>query len=96
MCCRRSIGSSPNLSILVWSKIQRQLWKDMERVRLEFERIVHAELRTVRQRSFDRAFGRARACRWTTPLSPRSFGERRNTSKAASSSTWTAFEEYGK
>ena len=32
-------------------RIQSQIWGDMERVRLEFERIIHAELRTVRQRS---------------------------------------------
>ena len=31
--------------------IQKQLWNDMERIRLEFERVIHAELRTVRQRS---------------------------------------------
>ena len=31
-------------------KIQQQLWQDLERIRLEFERIIHFELRTVRQR----------------------------------------------
>jgi 2-polyprenyl-3-methyl-5-hydroxy-6-metoxy-1,4-benzoquinol methylase len=31
--------------------IQRRLWADMERFRAEYERIIHAELRTVRQRA---------------------------------------------
>ena len=50
-CCKRSIANSASLSILAWNKIQKQLWSDMERIRLEFERVIHAELRTVRQRS---------------------------------------------
>ena len=33
------------------SGVQKQLWGDMERVRMEFERTIHAELRTVRQRA---------------------------------------------
>ncbi len=32
------------------NKIQQQLWHDMERIRLELERTIHAELRLVRQR----------------------------------------------
>lgn len=31
--------------------IQRRLWDDMERFRVEYERIIHAELRMVRQRA---------------------------------------------
>jgi O-antigen chain-terminating methyltransferase len=31
--------------------IQRRLWSDMERFRAEYERIIHAELRTLRQRA---------------------------------------------
>jgi SAM-dependent methyltransferase len=31
-------------------EIQALLWKDMERIRMEFERTIHAELRTIRQR----------------------------------------------
>jgi O-antigen chain-terminating methyltransferase len=31
--------------------IQKRLWADMERFRAEYERIIHAELRTVRQRA---------------------------------------------
>jgi O-antigen chain-terminating methyltransferase len=32
-------------------EIQRRLWADMERFRAEYERIIHAELRTIRQRA---------------------------------------------
>ena len=32
-------------------EIQAKLWEDMRRIRLEFERTIHAELRTVRQRA---------------------------------------------
>jgi len=32
------------------NEIQSRIWADMERIRLEFERVIHAELRTVRQR----------------------------------------------
>jgi 2-polyprenyl-3-methyl-5-hydroxy-6-metoxy-1,4-benzoquinol methylase len=32
------------------NRIQQQLWSDMERIRLELERTIHYELRTVRQR----------------------------------------------
>ncbi|MDQ6675839.1 MAG: class I SAM-dependent methyltransferase [Acidobacteriota bacterium] len=32
------------------NEIQSRVWADMERIRLEFERVIHAELRTVRQR----------------------------------------------
>ncbi|MCU1261313.1 MAG: Methyltransferase type 11 [Bryobacterales bacterium] len=32
-------------------EIQTLLWQDMQRIRLEFERTIHAELRTIRQRS---------------------------------------------
>ena len=31
--------------------IQKRLWDDLERIRLEYEQIIHAELRTVRQRA---------------------------------------------
>ncbi len=31
-------------------EIQSQLWEDMRRIRLEFERTIHSELRTIRQR----------------------------------------------
>src|SRR6202034_22342 len=31
--------------------IQRRLWTDMDRFRAEYERIIHAELRTLRQRA---------------------------------------------
>jgi len=31
--------------------IQKRLWSDLERMRLEYERLIHAELRVVRQRS---------------------------------------------
>ena len=37
------------------AEIQRRLWTDMERLRVEYERIVHTELRTVRQRAQIRA-----------------------------------------
>jgi 2-polyprenyl-3-methyl-5-hydroxy-6-metoxy-1,4-benzoquinol methylase len=32
------------------AEIQQRMWADMERFRVEYERIIHAELRTVRQR----------------------------------------------
>ena len=32
-------------------ELQRRMWHDMEQIRLEYERIIHAELRTIRQRS---------------------------------------------
>ena len=32
-------------------EIQKRLWADLERIRLEFERLIHAELRLVRQRA---------------------------------------------
>jgi O-antigen chain-terminating methyltransferase len=32
-------------------EIQKRLWADLERVRLEYERLIHAELRLVRQRA---------------------------------------------
>jgi 2-polyprenyl-3-methyl-5-hydroxy-6-metoxy-1,4-benzoquinol methylase len=35
--------------------IQRRMWADMERFRADYERIIHAELRTVRQRAQIRA-----------------------------------------
>jgi O-antigen chain-terminating methyltransferase len=31
--------------------VQKRLWADMERIRLEYERLIHAELRVVRQRA---------------------------------------------
>ena len=31
--------------------IQKRLWADLERIRLEYERLIHAELRLIRQRS---------------------------------------------
>jgi 2-polyprenyl-3-methyl-5-hydroxy-6-metoxy-1,4-benzoquinol methylase len=32
-------------------EIQRRIWDDLERIRLEYERLIHSELRTVRQRA---------------------------------------------
>jgi 2-polyprenyl-3-methyl-5-hydroxy-6-metoxy-1,4-benzoquinol methylase len=32
-------------------EIQKRLWDDLERIRLQYEQIIHAELRTMRQRS---------------------------------------------
>ena len=32
-------------------EIQKRLWADLERIRLEFERLIHAELKLVRQRA---------------------------------------------
>ena len=43
----RDFSKALELSV---NKIQQQLWQDMERIRLEFERVIHSELRTVRQR----------------------------------------------
>ena len=31
--------------------VQKRLWADLERIRLEYERLIHSELRTVRQRA---------------------------------------------
>ena len=31
--------------------IQKRMWADMERIRLEYERLIHAELRVIRQRT---------------------------------------------
>lgn len=33
------------------AEIQRRLWADMERIRVEYERLIHEELRAVRQRA---------------------------------------------
>lgn len=33
------------------NEIQRRLWDDLERIRLEYERLIHSELRLVRQRA---------------------------------------------
>lgn len=33
------------------NEIQRRLWADLERIRLEYERLIHSELRLVRQRA---------------------------------------------
>lgn len=32
-------------------EVQKRLWEDLEKVRLEFERLIHAELRLIRQRA---------------------------------------------
>ncbi len=32
-------------------EIQKRLWADLERIRLEYERLIHSELRTIRQRA---------------------------------------------
>jgi O-antigen chain-terminating methyltransferase len=32
-------------------EIQQRMWTDMERIRLEYERLIHSELRTIRQRA---------------------------------------------
>ena len=31
--------------------VQKRLWDDLERIRLEYERLIHSELRTIRQRA---------------------------------------------
>lgn len=31
--------------------VQKRLWADLERIRLEYERLIHSELRTIRQRA---------------------------------------------
>jgi O-antigen chain-terminating methyltransferase len=33
------------------TEIQKRLWADLERIRLEYERLIHSELRTIRQRA---------------------------------------------
>jgi 2-polyprenyl-3-methyl-5-hydroxy-6-metoxy-1,4-benzoquinol methylase len=33
------------------SEIQQRMWGDLERIRLEYERLIHSELRTIRQRA---------------------------------------------
>ena len=33
------------------SDIQKRLWADLERIRLEYERLIHSELKTIRQRA---------------------------------------------
>jgi len=50
--------------------IQRRLWADMERFRAEYERIIHAELRTVRQRTQIRDAQPVAAPGTATPPSP--------------------------
>ena len=32
-------------------EVQKRFWADLERIRLEYERLIHSELRTVRQRA---------------------------------------------
>ena len=34
--------------------IQKRLWADLERIRLEYERLIHSELKTIRQRAASR------------------------------------------
>jgi O-antigen chain-terminating methyltransferase len=41
--------------------IQKRLWADMERIRLDYERLIFSELRTIRQRAQVSAAGRAPA-----------------------------------
>jgi O-antigen chain-terminating methyltransferase len=41
------------------NEIQQRLWSDVERIRLEYERLIHLELRTIRQRSGAGLLGRA-------------------------------------
>jgi O-antigen chain-terminating methyltransferase len=48
--------------------IQRRLWADMERFRAEYERIIHAELRTVRQRAQIRETQPVAAAETATPV----------------------------
>ena len=36
-------------------EVQKRLWTDMERIRLDYERLIHSELRTIRQRAEVRA-----------------------------------------
>ncbi|MBM3786466.1 MAG: class I SAM-dependent methyltransferase [Acidobacteria bacterium] len=33
-------------------EVQERVWKDLDRIRTEYERIIHSELRTVRQKAF--------------------------------------------
>jgi O-antigen chain-terminating methyltransferase len=33
------------------AEIQQRMWSDLERIRLEYERLIHSELRTIRQRA---------------------------------------------
>jgi 2-polyprenyl-3-methyl-5-hydroxy-6-metoxy-1,4-benzoquinol methylase len=37
------------------AEVQKRLWADLERIRLEYERLIHSELKTIRQRAMLRA-----------------------------------------
>ncbi|HLK63879.1 MAG TPA: class I SAM-dependent methyltransferase [Bryobacteraceae bacterium] len=47
--------------------IQQRLWADLERIRLEYERLIHSELRTIRQRAVIRPAAEAPAAPATEP-----------------------------
>jgi O-antigen chain-terminating methyltransferase len=47
------------------AEIQQRMWADMERFRVEYERIIHAELRMVRQRSQIQAATSAAPAPWS-------------------------------
>ena len=91
-------------------EIQQRLWADLERIRLEYERLIHSELRTDpaargdRARQADRGSerrdaGRAPAGRSAgasiTAASPSASAARRNTSRPASSSTCRTSQDCG-
>ena len=73
--------------------IQKRLWADLERIRLEYERLIHSELKTIRQRARrcragsrdrrrrDRARRRRRNWGSTTAASPSASAAPRSTSK---------------
>ena len=49
--CARSTPNSPRPWSAAATEIQQRLWADLERIRLEYERLIHSELRLVRQRA---------------------------------------------
>jgi O-antigen chain-terminating methyltransferase len=53
------------------AEIQRRLWADMERIKIEYERLIHAELRILRQRAMADATALSRSrLREETTLAP--------------------------
>ena len=52
------------------AEIQQRMWADMERFRSEYERIIHSELRTVRQRAMEIAPQRRKDAEKTGQASP--------------------------
>ena len=53
-------------------EVQKRLWSDLEKVRLEFERLIHAELRLIRQRTL--VAPRPEAAAELRPTPPADFG----------------------